>query len=131
MPEWPLKRQGKRKYYKDMFTLFAHGGEAHDSTVDTNLHYLQDWYIAIPLLLLIILAFGVFFYIVTRKSKALTYLFVVALLFVIGITSYTISAPMSITALAVGMAMILVSVLLSLMKPAKPSMKNQTKNSSR
>jgi predicted membrane protein len=114
-----------------MFTLFAHGGEAHTSTVDANLHYLQDGYVAIPLLFLIVSAFAVFFYIVTRKSKALTYLFVVALLFVIGITSYSTSAPMSITALAVGMAMILVSVLLSLMKPAKPSVKKSTKNSSR
>lgn len=110
-----------------MFKLFAHGTEAHSTQLDTNLHYLQDWYIAIPLLLAILVTFTLFFYIVTRKSKPLTFLFVIALLFIIGVATYTTSAPMSVAALTLGMAMVLSSVLMSLMKPAKSPTKNSPK----
>lgn len=104
-----------------MITFFAHGGEVHETASESTMHILSDWYIALPLFILVIAGFAALVYLATKRSKPVTYLSVVGLLLVAGVFMYDKSPVVSIVSLAVGMAMILASVLGSLMLPHKKS----------
>lgn len=102
-----------------MITFFAHAGEQHDSAATTASHYLQEWYIAVPLFLLCLAGAATVIYFISQRSKAATYISVVFLLLIAGVATYAVSTIISILSLTLGMAMILAMVLLSLAKPVK------------
>ncbi len=97
-----------------MPTFLAHAGETHTTIVEANSHFLQEWFIALPLLVLGIIGFGTLVYLLTHRSKSITYLAIVGALFVTGVSSYAIAPIISVVALTAGMVMILLSVLASL-----------------
>lgn len=103
-----------------MLAFFAHAGEAHDTPVQATSHYLQEWYIALPLLALALVGTLTIIYFATKKSKPITFLCLVALLLVVGVWSYSYAPVVSIVALSVGMGLILFSVLVSLAAGKKP-----------
>lgn len=86
---------------------------------ETSLHYLQEWYIAIPLLILVVVGVATLVYFASRRSKAITYLSISGLLLIAGIGLYSESPIASTVALSTGIAMTLFLVLASLMAPAK------------
>lgn len=99
-----------------MITLFAHAGEHHETAAEATTHLLvQEWYIAVPLLILSTLGLATLVFFLSRRSKAVTYLTVCGTLLVIGVFAYTVIPVVSIIALTVGMAMTLFIVLASLM----------------
>lgn len=102
-------------YYTSMLTFFAHAGEQHETTAETTVHFLQDWYIALPLLILCIIGFATLVFFLSRRSKAATYLAVIGLLLVAGVFAYTQSPIISVVSLTAGMAMTLLLVLMSLL----------------
>lgn len=97
-----------------MLTYLAHAGESHATEAEASLHFLQEWYIALPLLILVTAGVAAISYVLTRKSKPVTYLVVAGFLLVAGVLGYTTSPIISIVSLATGMAMMLFIVLGSL-----------------
>lgn len=102
-----------------MFRFFAHNGEVHDAPGTDLTHYLQEWYIALPILALGLVGAATIVYLASRKSKPVTFLAVIGLLLVVGVWAYSYSPVTSIVALSLGMALILFSVLGSLSAPPK------------
>jgi formate-dependent nitrite reductase membrane component NrfD len=98
---------------------FAHAGEDHATATEATNHMLQEWYIALPLFLLALVGVAAITYMLTKKSKPVTYLVITGILLISGIFAYTIAPIISIVSLAVGMAMTLVLVLFSLMPKNK------------
>lgn len=100
----------------DVTRLLAHAGEEHETAVEAQSHYLQEWYFALPLLVVAIALIATAAYFLSGKSKAVTLLSVSASLLIGGVAFYNVSATASIVALAAGLAVTLVSVLISLGK---------------
>lgn len=95
--------------------LFAHAGEHHETVTQSATHSLFDrWYIALPLFIVLVTFVTVLSYFASRKSKPTTYNVLLTLLFVSGVATYTLSAPISVLALSVGFAMALFQVLIGL-----------------
>ena len=96
-------------------TIFAHANEVHDSTIVAQ-PVLRIWYVALLVFVLAITLVTLTIYFVSRKSKSVTYGALLALLFVVGVATYTISAPVSVLSLSLGFALSLLQVLFSLSK---------------
>ena len=101
------------------YYLMAHAGEQHNTQTETTMHFLQEWFIAVPLLLVVVAALAFIVYFISRRSKPITFLSVTGILLVIGVGTYTFSPSMSVVSLSTGLGLLLVVVLASLMKPAK------------
>jgi uncharacterized membrane protein YoaK (UPF0700 family) len=100
-----------------MFWLLAHAGETHETAIETVSHgVLTSWYIIIPLFFFALFGVAAAVYLASRKSHAITYNTVLAILFITGVTTYTISAPLSVICLALGFAMALFQVLIGVKK---------------
>ena len=112
-----LIRRGRVSCYdRGMITFLAHAGKSHGTAIDATTHVLfQEWYIAVPILILSVLGLATIAFFLSKRSKAVTYLTVCGALLVIGVFSYTASPAVSIVALSGGMAMTLLIVLASLM----------------
>jgi hypothetical protein len=101
-----------------MLHLFAHAGQSHATSAETATHILQEWYIALPLFFISVIGLAVIIFLLS-KSKPLTYMSVVALLLVAGVFMYDKSAVVSIVSLTLGMAMAMIIVMVSLLRPTK------------
>lgn len=95
--------------------LMAHAGEVHATAAENQTHYLQEWYVALPLAIVAVAIIGAATYAVT-KSRAVTLLVVAAVLLIGGIALYNVSTVVSVAALSSGLAVTLLSVLASLGK---------------
>ncbi|CAN5702890.1 hypothetical protein BH23PAT2_BH23PAT2_10210 [soil metagenome] len=98
--------------------LFAHAGEEHVTTADSALHALfGQWYIALPLFIIVLFGIGSMTYILSKKSKPTTFTTVLIALFVIGVLTYTVSALISAIAISLGFLLVLLQVLATLSHP--------------
>lgn len=98
--------------------FFAHAGEAHETvTVATSHSIFSKWYVALLLYLILLVAIVKITYFVSRKSKPVTYNVLLATLFIAGVATYTVSAPISVLSLGFGFAMALLQVLIGLGRP--------------
>jgi|AntRauTorckE6833_2_1112554.scaffolds.fasta_scaffold01632_2 CHASE2 domain-containing sensor protein len=99
-------------------SLFAHVGEEHATTADSAMHALfGQWYIALPLFILVLFAVGSMTYVLSKRSKPATFTTVLIALFVIGVLTYTVSALISAIAISLGFLLVLVQVLATLSHP--------------
>ena len=101
-----------------MNTLFAHSGETHVDTVEAVAHYAQ-WYIAIPLYLLVMAAITYVVWLVTGKKKDTTLLIVSFVLLISGLTMFNISPFISVIAITTGLVATLFSAFVGLTSEAK------------
>jgi lipopolysaccharide export LptBFGC system permease protein LptF len=100
-----------------MYWYFAHGGETHADSTESAWHAItNDWYIALPLYIVLLFALGAAVYLLS-KSRAATFNVLVVVLFVAGVLLYSTSPPVSIASLTAGFAMVLVLVVTSLGGP--------------
>lgn len=99
--------------------IFAHAGETQDiaAAVSTP-SILTKWYIALPLFIMAVTLVTRLTYYVSRKSKPLTFSVLLGLLFIAGVATYTVSAPVSVLSLSLGFALALLQVLSSLSRGA-------------
>lgn len=96
---------------------FAHAGETHDSvTTVVSQPIFSKWYVALPLFIVAVTLVTLLAYYLSRKSKPVTFSVFVALLFIAGVATYTISAPVSVISLSLGFALALLQVLTSFSK---------------
>lgn len=96
----------------------AHAGENHETLTQAAAHNVFDrWYIALPLFIVGVCGIATIAYFASHKSKATTYIVILATLFITGVATYTLSAPVSIFAISVGFVMALLQVLIGLGKP--------------
>lgn len=96
---------------------FAHAGEAHDSTTTIAIQPIfSRWYIALPLFIIVITLATLLTYYLSRRSKSVTLTVLLALLFVAGVATYTVSAPVSVLSLSLGFTLALLQVLAGLSK---------------
>jgi len=102
-----------------MFRLIAHAGETHGGTAESATHWLESWYIAVPLFILLIYVLGTAIYLISKRSVATTYLSVVAVLLFSGIYFYDKSSVLSAVAITVGLLGSLLSVLAFLSASSK------------
>jgi len=95
---------------------FAHDGEVHETTVESMLHAtLQEWYVALPLYLLALVAVGSAVYLATH-SKAAVLNVLLGVLFIAGIAFYAVSPIVSVMSLASGFGLALAVVIAGLGK---------------
>ncbi len=102
-----------------MLMFVAHAGEAHASSIENTAHWLESWYFALPLFILVVFGITSIVYLVSKRSVATTYLSVIALLLLSGIYFYDKSPVLSIVAITVGLFGSLLSVLAVLTVPKK------------
>lgn len=96
---------------------FAHAGETHDTaTTVVSQPIFSRWYIALPLFIIAVTLATLLTYYLSRRSKPVTLTVLLALLFVAGVATYTVSAPVSVLSLSLGFALALLQVLTSLNK---------------
>lgn len=100
-----------------MVRLIAHVGEVHSNAGENTTHWLESWYLALPLFILIVIGFGSLVYLLSRRSVATTYLSVVAVLLVSGVLFYDKSPIISVISIAIGLFGSLVTVLMFLSSP--------------
>lgn len=92
--------------------LFAHGGEIHDSTIESSAHALA-WYIQIPLFIFIMV--GVYSLLqLLIKQKSTLYLVIAFILLIVGFSTYELAPAISVMSITIGMAMTLLLTLLGL-----------------
>lgn len=97
-----------------MWLFFAHGGETHETATQSAWHAItSEWYIALPLYVIILFALSAAVYLVS-KSKATVYATLLVVFFIAGIALYAVSPIVSIVSLAAGFAMALALVLVSI-----------------
>lgn len=95
--------------------VFAHAGETHDTSAAVSTpSILSTWYVALPLFIMAVVLVTVLTYYASRKSKPVTYSVLLGLLFIAGVATYTVSAPVSVLSLSLGFALALLQVLSSL-----------------
>jgi len=95
--------------------FFAHAGEAHETATAATSHSIfSKWYVALFLYMILLVAIVKVTYFVSRKSKPTTYNVLLATLFIAGVATYTVSAPISVLSLGFGFAMALLQVLVGL-----------------
>lgn len=102
---------------------FAHGGEAHGNAAQSAWHAITgEWYIALPLYLVLLFALGTVIYLVS-KSRAAVFNILLAVLFVAGVLVYSAAPVVSVVSLAAGFALALLLVITNLGGPGpdKPS----------
>jgi hypothetical protein len=98
-----------------MLTFFAHAGEHHDTAIEEAAHtLLAEWYIGLPLLVLVVAGLGAITYLLSRKSKSVTFGVVMMALLIIGFTTYDLSPVVSIVSISAGFAAVLLQVITSL-----------------
>ena len=102
-----------------MITFLAHAGETHGTATEAASHTLSNWYVALPLFLLVVVGFGAILQLTFKKSFV-TLTLVDILLLVIGFTTYNVSALVSVLAITLGLTGTLVLTLTSLAQP-KPA----------
>lgn len=96
----------------DMFNMFAHAGEVHESLSNDYSHsVLGTWYFAIPIFLAFMLLVIKTTYLLSGKSYAVTYNIMLAALFVSGVLGYKFSPAIAVISISLGFAMALLSVL--------------------
>lgn len=83
-------------------SLFAHAGEDHDTVIDTAAHSAPEWYIAIPLFLIVIALVANFIWTITKKNLGTTILVTAIILLMAGFTMYRISPAISVISLTAG-----------------------------
>lgn len=105
---------------RNMFKFIAHAGEAHGSTTESATHWLESWYIAVPLFILVVFGLASIVYLVSKRSVAATYLTVVATLLLSGIYFYNKSPALSAVSITIGLFGSLLSVLTVLSGPKNP-----------
>jgi hypothetical protein len=103
-----------------MERFLAHAGHVHETATEAASHTLGDWYIALPLFIFTIVAFGALMQLTFRKTFVALTLVDIALL-IIGFTTYNISAVVSVLAISLGLAGTLVLTLTSLGSPKVPA----------
>lgn len=103
---------------------FAHEGEIHETAAASAWHSIVgEWYIALPLYLIILFVIGAAVYLAS-KSKAATFNTLLVVLFVAGIGFYNLAPVVSIVSLAGGFALALMIVITGLNRQAaKPRKK--------
>ena len=95
--------------------IFAHAGETHETVTAATSHSLfSRWYVALPLYILLLIVITKLAFVLSHKSKPVTYNVLLVTLFVAGVATYTLSAPISVLSLGVGFAMALFQVLIGL-----------------
>lgn len=93
---------------------FAHGGEIHETATESAWHaIIGEWYIALPLYLIILFAITSAIYLIS-KSKATAFNTLMIILFVAGIGFYNAAPIISIVSLAGGFALVLGIVIVGL-----------------
>lgn len=93
---------------------FAHGGEVHETATESAWHaIIGEWYIALPLYLVILFAISAAIYLAS-KSKAATFNTLLVILFAAGIGFYNVAPIVSIVSLAGGFALTLGIVVIGL-----------------
>jgi hypothetical protein len=93
---------------------FAHEGEMHKTAAETAWHSIVgEWYIALPLYLIILFAISAAIYLAS-KSKAATFNTLLVILFVGGVGFYNIAPVVSIVSLAGGFGLALTIVIAGL-----------------
>jgi len=98
-----------------MFMLVAHAGEEHATTSEAISHsFLETWYIALPLFIVLLCIVAAVTYELSKKSKPVTVNAVLVTLFVVGVAMYQKSAVVSVFALSLGFAIALLQVVLGL-----------------
>lgn len=97
-----------------MFNLFAHAGEEHADTVASATHYLEKWYIALPVFFMIIVSVGYLTWLVSNRNKQVTLGVVTLLLLVIGFSSFVISPIVSVVAILLGLFLSLFAAFTSI-----------------
>lgn len=93
---------------------FAHEGEVHETAAETAWHsIIGEWYIALPLYLIILFAISAAIYLAS-KSKAATFNTLLVILFVGGVGFYNLAPEVSIVSLAGGFGLALMIVIAGL-----------------
>jgi len=86
-----------------MYWLLAHAGESHESSTEGLRHYLETWYYALPLWVLLLLIVGVAAYVLTHKSIPTTIGFVVFTMLFSGMFAYDLAPAVSILSIVLGL----------------------------
>lgn len=97
-----------------MIFYLAHEGEVHETAAESAWHaVIGEWYIALPLYLIILFAISAAIYLAS-KSKAATFNTLLVILFVGGVGFYKVAPVVSIVSLAAGFALALMIVVIGL-----------------
>lgn len=100
-----------------MFTLLAHAGEEHTDLAASTTHWLQEWYVAVPLFVLGVAMIAYLTWLVSNRNRHTTLGVVTFALLIIGFTSFNWSAPVSIIAILTGIAFSLFAAITSVINP--------------
>lgn len=93
----------------------AHAGEVHESGGEDVLHTLTgEWYVALPIYILILIVLTAAAYFFGRKSKMAAVTVLMAALLIGGVSLYSTSPPVSVVSLAAGFALALGLMVISL-----------------
>ncbi len=85
-----------------LLLTIAHAGEEHTETVESISHYIPEWYIAVPLFLIIISMLGYLIWIISGKKLDTVLLILAILMLICGFTAYVVSPAISVTAITIG-----------------------------
>ena len=99
--------------------LFAHAGEAHESSSDSLWHYLGVWYIAVIVFIIGIYIVGTVTYNLSKKSLGATLSIIMAVLLAVGLLSYEKSPVISVLSILCGFIIALCLTFSVLMLPKK------------
>jgi len=111
-----------------MNIFLSHADEVHTAAVSAAKHSLGDWYIGLPLFLLVVFGVGAIVQLTFKKSF-ITLTTLAVLLLVIGFTTYSISPLVSILSITLGLMGTLILTLTSLGSPqTTPKAPNKEKS---
>ncbi|MEK7472137.1 MAG: hypothetical protein AAB624_02715 [Patescibacteria group bacterium] len=102
-----------------MLRFIAHAGETDSVVAESATHFLENWYYALPLFILMVFGLASIVYLVSKRSVATTYLSVIAMFLISGIYLYDKSPALSAIAITIGLFGSLLSVLTVLSGPKK------------
>ena len=71
-----------------MLRFIAHAGETDSVVAESATHFLENWYYALPLFILMVFGLASIIYLVSKRSIATTYFSVVGMLLIGGIYFY-------------------------------------------
>lgn len=101
-----------------MINLFAHAGEAHETSGESLLHYLEVWYIALIVFVVVTYVLVTLLYML-NKSLGKTLTVMMAVYLVAGVGLYEKSPVISILSIIIGFAIALGLTYSVLMVPQK------------